>query len=75
MQDSLTGDRISSESPLLLQLPHFGYGCSRGDDNRVRDETVLESLDLPDHLCLLFDTAVVMYNAYTTEKCHVYCHV
>ena len=71
----LTGDGETTETPPLLQslrLSDCGLG---GDDDGVQDEAVLETLDLADHLGLVFLGAVVVDYAQATQESNVNGHV
>lgn len=71
----LTSDREATEAPLGLQLLDLTDGGLGRDDNGVQNETILVSLNLTDHLCLILGGAVVVDNTQTTEQGHVNSHV
>jgi len=74
-RDVLTSDWKTAESPLLLQRLRLCDSCSWRDDNGVKDETVLKSLDLAHHLGLLIGRAVVVDDSQSTQKGEVNSHV
>ena len=71
----LTSDRETAEAPLLLQLAGLAHGGLGRDDDGVKDEAVLVTLDLADHLGLLLDRAVVVDHTNATKESHVDGHV
>jgi hypothetical protein len=70
-----TSDRETTEAPGRLKLLGLRNGGLGRDNDRVENETILVSLDLADHLGLVFGRAVVMDNTETSEKRHVDGHV
>lgn len=71
----LTSDRETTEAPLGLELLGFANGSLGGEDNGIKDEAVLVSLHLADHLGLSLRRAVVVDDTETTEQGHVDGHV
>ena len=74
-RDQLTSDGETAEAPLLLQLTSLADGGLGRDDNGVKDEAVLVTLDLADHLGLILLRAVVVDHTKTTEQGNVNSHV
>jgi hypothetical protein len=74
-RDQLTSDGETAEAPLLLQLASLANGGLGRDDNGVKDEAVLVTLDLADHLSLLLNRAVVVDHTNAAKKSHVDSHV
>lgn len=70
----LTRDRIPSKAPFLLQCLDFSNSGGGRYDNGIEDKTILESLDFPHHLSLIFGGAIVMDNAQSSQESHVYGH-
>ena len=71
----LTSDREATEAPLGLQLLGLADGGLGREDNGVKDEAVLVSLHLANHLSLGLGGAVVVNDTETTEQGHVDGHV
>jgi hypothetical protein len=71
----LTCDWEAAEAPLCLEclcLSDRGLGRN---DNRVKDEAVLEALDLAHHLGLVILRAVVVDHTESTQQRNVNRHV
>lgn len=74
-QIELTSNWEAAETPLGLQVFCFSDSSLGREDNRIQDKTVLVTLDLPDHLSLVFWSAVVVDDTQATQKSHVNGHV
>lgn len=72
---ALTSHRESTETPLLLEFLRFPHGRLGRKHDRLGDETVLVSLHLSHHLCLVFSRAVVVDDSETSQERHVDGHV
>lgn len=64
----LTGDGDAAEAELLLDGEDVGDGVVLGEADGVSDESVLELLDLADHLGLLLGGAVVVDDTDASEQ-------
>ena len=71
----LTSDWETTETPSLLQRLRLGNGSLRRDDDGVKDEAVLKTLDLADHLGLIILGAVVVNHTKTSQESNVNGHV
>lgn len=71
----LTGDRETTETPLLLQCLSLTDGGVAVDDNGIEDEAVLVTLDLADHVGLGVGRAVVVNHTKTALESHVDGHL
>lgn len=70
-----TGDRETTESPLLLKSLGLADSGLLGDENGIVNEAILVSLDLADHLSLIIWGAVVVNDTNTALQCHMNGHV
>lgn len=70
-----TGDGETTETTLLPECLGFTNSHLGGDDNGIKDETVLVALDLADHLGLVIHGAVVVDDTETAKQSHVDGHV
>ena len=70
----LTCDGEAAKSPLILQCLCLRNSGSGRNDNGVKDEAVLEALDLAHHLGLLIGGAVVVDDAQPTKQGEVDGH-
>jgi hypothetical protein len=64
----------ASEAPLLLESLCLANGGVWGDDNRIKDEAVLEAFDLADHFGLILNRAVMVDDSEPAQECHVDSH-
>jgi hypothetical protein len=71
----LTSDGETAEAPLLLKSLGLCDSGRGRNDNGVKDEAVLEALDLAHHLGLVLLRAVVVNDTQTAEKSNVDGHV
>lgn len=70
-----TSDRETTEAPSRLKLLGLRNGSLGRNNDRVENESILVSLDLADHLGLVFGRAIVVNNTETSEKRHMDGHV
>lgn len=71
----LTSNWETAETPLGLQVLCFSDSSLGRKDDWIQDKAVLVTLDLPDHLGLVFRSAVVVDDTQATQKSHVNGHV
>jgi hypothetical protein len=70
-----TCDREATEAPSLLERLRLLDSSLWRDDDRVKDEAVLEALDFAHHLGLVVLRAIVVNNTETTKQGDVNGHV
>lgn len=71
----LTSHRETTETALSLELLDLTNSESRRNDDRLGNEAVLVTLNLPNHLGLVIGSAIVVNNAQTTEESHMNSHL
>ena len=71
----LTCDWETTETPLLLECLSLSDSGSWRNDDRVKDEAVLKTLDLAYHLGLVFLGAVVVNHTKASEESNMNGHV
>lgn len=72
---SRTSHRKPAKAPGGLQFSDLSHRSLGGNNDGVQNETVLVTLNLADHLRLVFRRAVMVDNTQAAEQSHVNGHV